>query len=306
MTDITLLDGGMGQELITRSGQPAAPLWSTQVMIDRPGLVAEVHRDYAQAGATVATTNTYAIHRDRLRGGASNHYASEGAELPNREDQLEALLTCALDEAECVRGRCRVAGAIGPIGASYRADLLPEHEAAVAIYAEVATLLAERCDILLFETLASVDAARAALEAGLQTGKSVWLAVTVDDEDGRLLRSGEPVSALRAIAADADAVLANCSAPEVMPQAIDALAAAGVATGAYANAFTMITKAFLSGGATAADLSAREDMIPEIYARHALSWLDNGATILGGCCETGPAHIAEIARLLRAAGHQIV
>ncbi|MEO0865349.1 MAG: homocysteine S-methyltransferase family protein, partial [Pseudomonadota bacterium] len=62
MTDITLLDGGMGQELIRRSGQPAQPLWSTQVMIDFPDLVGQVHADYADAGATVATTNTYAIH----------------------------------------------------------------------------------------------------------------------------------------------------------------------------------------------------------------------------------------------------
>jgi homocysteine S-methyltransferase len=68
----------------------------------------------------------------------------------------------------------------------------------------------------------------------------------------------------------------------------------------------MITKAFLQGGTTAGDLAAREDMTAEVYARHALSWLDHGATILGGCCETGPAHIAEIARRLKAEGHTLV
>lgn len=305
MTAITLLDGGMGQELIARSGQPAAPLWSTQVMIDHPGLVAEVHRDYAEAGATIATTNTYAIHRDRLRGGSSNHYASDMIDLPDREAELAALLTMALDEADAVRDRSRVAGAIGPLGASYRADLLPEHDQAVALYAEIAQILAPRADLLLFETVASVDAAKAALEAGRSTDRPVWLSFTVDDEDGSLLRSGEPMTEAAAVAADADAVLANCSAPEAMPRALDALVASGRPTGAYGNAFTMITKAFLSGGATAADLSAREDMIPEIYANHALSWLNHGATILGGCCETGPAHIAEIARRLRAEGHTI-
>ena len=60
MTDITLLDGGMGQELIHRSGDNPTPLWSTQVMIDNPGMVADVHRDFTQAGATLATANTYA------------------------------------------------------------------------------------------------------------------------------------------------------------------------------------------------------------------------------------------------------
>jgi S-methylmethionine-dependent homocysteine/selenocysteine methylase len=275
------------------------------VMIDRPGLVAQVHRDYADAGATVATTNSYAIHRDRLRGGSSNHYASDGVDLPDREGELASLLVKALEEADAVRDRSRVAGAIGPLGASYRADLLPDHGEAVALYAEIAQILAPRVDLILFETIASLDAAKAALEAGRKTDRPVWLAFTVDDEDGALLRSGEAVSDAAAIAADADAVLANCSAPEAMPRALDALAASGTPTGAYGNAFTMITKAFISGGATVQDLSAREDMIPQIYAEHALGWLNNGATILGGCCETGPAHIAEIARRLRAEGHTI-
>ncbi len=294
MGEVTILDGGMGQELIRRSGQPAQPLWSTQVMLDRPGLVAEVHGDYVDAGAGVITTNSYAIHRDRLRGGGSNHYAGAGMELPDREAEFEALLNRALDEAESVRGRAQIAGAIGPLGASYRADLNPPHDEAVALYSEVAKLLAPRADILLFETIASVAAARACLEAGRQTMRPVWLALTVDDEDGSLLRSGEPMADAVAIAKDADAVLANCSAPEVMPAALEQMAKAGVPYGAYANAFTQITKAFIEGGTTASDLSARRDMGPEAYAGHVLRWIDMGASIVGGCCETGPDHIRAI------------
>lgn len=306
MAEITLLDGGMGQELIRRSGQPPAPLWSTQVMLDRPGLVGDVHATYADAGATVATSNTYAIHRDRLRGGASNHYAGDGVDLPNMEDQLGDLLNAALSEADSVRDRSRVAGAIGPLGASYRADVHPPEAEAIPLYAEVAHILAPRVDLLLFETVPSLEAARACLAAGRQTARPVWLAFTVDDEDGRLLRSGEPVAEVAPIAAEADAALLNCSAPEVMARALEALAPAGVPMGAYANGFQQITKAFLDGGSTAASLSARRDMGPDTYATHAMSWLEHGATILGGCCETGPDHIAEIARRLRAAGHQIV
>ncbi len=305
MTTITLLDGGMGQELIRRAGQPASPLWSTQVMIDHPGLVAEVHRDYADAGATVATTNTYAIHRDRLKGGDSNHYAPGGTVLENMEDQLEALYSAALDEAEALRGRCRIAGSIGPLGASYRADLHPDADAAIPLYSEVAGLLAPRADLLLFETIASIDAARSCLAGGRTTGKPVWLAFTVDDEDGSLLRSGEPLTEAASIAADADAVLANCSAPEAMPAALVSLAKAGVPFGAYANAFATLTKAFIQGGTTVDDLKGRADLTPATYADHVMKWVDMGATIVGGCCETNPAHIAEIARRLRTAGHEI-
>ena len=66
MTDITLLDGGMGQELVHRSGDKPTDLWATRVMLDHPGMVKAIHADYFGAGATVATTNTYAIHHDRL------------------------------------------------------------------------------------------------------------------------------------------------------------------------------------------------------------------------------------------------
>lgn len=306
MSAVTLLDGGMGQELIKRSGKPAGPLWSTQVMIDHPGLVGAVHGDYADAGATVATTNTYAIHRDRLRGGSSNHYADGNVDLPNREAEFDALLSAALKEASAVRDRSKVAGAIGPLGASYRPDLHPEESVAIPLYAELSEKLATGSDILLFETIASLSAARACLIAGRKTGCAVWLALTVDDEDGGKLRSGEPVAEAARIASDADAVLANCSAPEAMPAALDALVAAGVPTGAYGNAFAGITKEFMAGGSTAASLSARRDMGPTPYADHAMRWLDHGATILGGCCETGPAHITEIAKRLKSAGHTIV
>jgi len=305
MTEITLLDGGMGQELIRRSGGQATPLWATQALIDRPELVAEVHRDYAQAGATMATTNSYALHRDRLRG-SDNHYAAQGLDLPDIEDQFEALLQAATRAASVVRPQSRVAGSIGPLGASYRADLHPNDEIAIPLFAELAHLLAPHVDVLLFESVPSLKAARAALAAGRQTDRPVWLAFTVDDEDGSRLRSGEPVSEAARIARDADAALANCSAPEAMPAALDALSASQKRIGAYANAFTTITKEFLAGGTTATALSARQDMTPHRYADHALSWLEHGATILGGCCETGPAHIAEIARRLRAQGHRLV
>ena len=305
MTNITLLDGGMGQELIRRTGKPASPLWSTQVMIDRPGLVAEVHRDYADAGATLATTNTYAIHRDRLRGGATNHYAADGTVLPDREAQFEALHAAALDEADAVRERGRIAGSIGPLGASYRADLHPDPDSAIALYTEVAEILSPRVDLLLFETIASLDAARACLAAGRKTDRPVWLSFTIDDEDGTLLRSGEPLAEAARIASEADAVLVNCSIPEAMPAALEVLSTAGVPIGAYANAFTTITKDFIKGGTTADGLKARRDLGPQAYADHVMRWVEQGATIVGGCCETGPAHIAEIANRLRTAGYQI-
>jgi homocysteine S-methyltransferase len=298
MAEITLLDGGMGQELIHRAGDRPTPLWSTQVMIDHPGLVQAVHDDYFAAGASIATTNTYCIHHDRL----------EKAGLDGAFADLHA---AALDGARAARlhaGHGRIAGSIGPLVASYRPETHPPHDEAVARYAEVARLLAPHVDLILCETVASLAHARAILEGAKVAGLPVWLSVTVMDSDGSLLRSGEPTAEAGRLAAEmgAEAVLANCSAPEAMGTAMEALKPSGLPFGAYANGFEMITEDFLKDSPTVDALRARRDLGPDAYAVHALSWVNMGATIVGGCCETGPAHIAAVADALRAAGHQVV
>jgi homocysteine S-methyltransferase len=75
--------------------------------------------------------------------------------------------------------------------------------------------------------------------------------------------------------------------------------------GVYANGFRQITKAFLEDNPTTDLLEGRPEMTPEVYADFAVGWVRQGATIIGGCCETTPAHIAEIARRLSAEGFVI-
>ena len=290
MADVTLLDGGMGQELVKRSEHAPTPLWGTQVMLDYPGMVRAVHEDYLSAGATVATTNTYALHRDRFTG-------------TGLEDDFERLFELALREAEGI-GAKKIAGSIGPLVRSYAPGTHPDHKVAVPLYAENARLLAKQVDVIVCETVASVAHAKAALEGARAVGLPVWMAVTVDDEDGNVLRSGEPVSDLSGL--QADAWLANCSAPEVMADALEVLKRFGQPFGAYANGFTEITKAYLSDKPTVDKLSARRDMGPEAYSEIALGWVEQGATIVGGCCEVGPEHIRVLAERLRSAGHRIV
>ncbi|GAB4289297.1 MAG: homocysteine S-methyltransferase family protein [Roseovarius sp.] len=298
MSDITLLDGSIGQELVKRSGDRPTPLWSTQVMIDHPGLVRKVHDAYFEAGASVATTNTYAVLRDRL--------ARAGL-----EDHLEALTKTALAAARAARdaaGRGRVAGSLGPLMASYRPDICPPAAEAAQAYAEPVRLMKDRVDLFLIETMSSVDQADGALRAACGQGLPVWLSVTVEDDDGTRLRSGEAVADLAALVARhaPDAVLVNCSRPEAIAAALDILKTFGRPFGAYANGFTRISEAFLADAPTVEALEARRDLDPGTYADFAMGWVGQGATILGGCCEIGPDHIAALARRLGEAGHAIV
>lgn len=297
MADITLLDGSIGQELVIRSGVKPTPLWSTRVMMDQPDLVGDVHADYFRRGATIATTNTYAVHRSRL-------------ERVGLEDQLPALINAALSQAERAREgqNGRIAGALGPLLASYRPDLNPDPADAADKYAELVRLMADRVDLFLIETVSSVQEAEGTLRGTENCGKPVWMALSVMDADGTRLRSGE---ALGDIAPLVDwyrpqALLINCSRPEAIPAALEILSRFDLPYGAYANGFTGITDGFLKDAPTVDTLERRQDLGPEAYAKHALAWVAQGATIVGGCCEVGPDHIEAIADQLRATGHRIV
>ena len=297
MARVVLLDGGMGQELTRRSAAPPHPLWGCEVMRTDPDAVRAVHADYLAAGASVITINAYTATRPRL--------AREGM-----EDQLAGLqrLACRLaTEARDAAGTgAAVAGCLPPLVGSYRPEVVPSPEACLELYREIAALQAPHVDLILAETLSTAREGRAAAAAIAETGLPAWIAWTPRDHGDPTLRGGETL-------AEADAALAglpvaarlvNCCHPESVDAAMPALAAMPGPVGAYANGFVSVEA--LAPGGTVAVLEARGDLGPAAYAEAALGWVAAGAGIVGGCCEVGPAHIAELARRLRAAGHEIV
>ena len=293
---IVLLDGGVGQELYRRSTRPAAPLWSVQVMMDEPHLVEAVHLDFIEAGARIVTVNTYTATPHRL--------TREG--LP---DKFEALQGAALAAAASARDKSGqavgIAGCLPPLVGSYRADLTPPEDECLANYRRIVAVQADHVDLFLCETMLSAAEARAATVAAAESGKPVWTALSVDDADGSVLRSGEGVAegAWAAVDAGAEAVLINCSSPGAVATAMPLLAGIGVPFGGYANGFVSI--AAMQPGGTVEALEARDDLGPATYADHAMGWVAAGAAIVGGCCEIGPGHIAALGQRLVAEGHDL-
>jgi len=286
---ITILDGGMGQELIKRSGVTTS-LWSVQSLLDNPELVGQVHRDYFDAGAVVATTNTYSVLPDRL-------------EPHNMLDKFDSLQQIACEQAVTARdahGSGLVAGAMGPLGFSYQPDKSPPAGQAAEVYARVCRAQKDYVDFYIAETMSSIDQAHGALMGASTQNKPIWLALSVDDENGRNLRSGEPIIDIEALVKEYSpaAVLVNCSIPEAVTVAVAELKNLDVPIGAYANGFTSINSAFNKVGATVDLLEKRKDLGPDAYADFADQWINDGATIVGGCCEVGPAHIQELKKRL--------
>ncbi|RUR30877.1 homocysteine S-methyltransferase family protein [Vreelandella andesensis] len=292
---IILLDGGMGQELRKRSRYPASALWSAQVMLDEPHLVTAAHRDFIEAGADIITLNNYSATPQRLaRDGdpalfATLHQAALAAAMQARDDSGRDVL---------------IAGCLPPLVASYHYEVVPDDATCLGSYRQLVEVQSG-VDLFICETMSLTREALAATRAAVESDMRVWVAFTADDGDGTRLRSGESlVEAARAVtAAGAEKILVNCSVPEAVTTAMGVLAAEEVAFGGFANGFTSI--AALQPGGTVDTLTAREDLGPQAYADYALQWVEQGATVVGGCCEVGPAHIAAIATRLMNAGYTL-
>lgn len=293
---VTLLDGSVGQELVKQYGEKPTPLWSTEIMLKDPNMVSDIHSAYFEAGATIATTNSYTILRDRLK-----HFALEH-EVHNLWNSSVAAACKARDKF----GSGRIAGSIGPLRASYRPDICPPVEEASSIYKEKVESIAPMVDILLVETVCSLKQAEGVLAATDNSNKPVWISFSVDDNDGTKLRSGENLEDVKAVINNhfVEAVLINCSPPEVVGNALSILSKMGLAFGAYANGFSKISSDFLKTRPTVDALTARKDLGPEEYSNFVTNWIRNGASIVGGCCEIGPTHISTIAQKIHELGYK--
>lgn len=296
MSTVILTDGGMGQELLRRSGATPTPLWSAKVLMDEPDLVRELHADFIRAGARVITVNTYAATPERL--------AREGVGEMFRPLQ-KAGIDLAVEARDAVGADCAVAGCLPPLFGSYAPTLRLPFDETLAIYRRVVAEQAGRVDLFLCETMASAEEALAAATAAAESGRPVWVSWTLADDGAPRLRSGETLAdAAKAVAhLPLAARLVNCSRPEAVDAAFDDLVALGGTVGAYANGFTAVEA--LKHGGTVDVLDARQDLGPDSYADFAMGWVERGAAIVGGCCEVGPEHIARLRDRLVAAGHTI-
>lgn len=289
---LILLDGGMGQELISRNASGQGVLWSAKALFDFPEAVLAVHEDYIRAGADVITANSYACIR--------NNFEPQG--LLDRLGEMNRLAVELAQRARDNSGKpVLIAGSMGPQRGSYRPDLVGTYEETEALYREQAEFLAPHVDLFICETLSCLTEARAAVTAATATGLPVWLSWSIEDSGVANLRSGESVhDAWKDIAeAGVSAVLLNCSPPEAISKVLPGLVSiSDVPVGGYANAFTPIPDKWDFHGDESIP-PARIDLTPEAYSEHAANWLAAGARIIGGCCEVGPAHIAHLNRLLR-------
>lgn len=297
---VTIIDGGIGRELERRGAAFKQPEWSALAMMESPGVVKEVHKAFIKSGASVITTNSYALVPFHI---GNELFKKQGKSLATIAGQTAC---AAVNET---LPPTRVAGSIPPLFGSYRPDLYrPER------VIEIATPLIEGLslyvDLWLCETQSLIDEPvriKSLVDQLDLSAKPFWVSFTLDDSHLNrepVLRSGESlVDAIRKMVdAKVDAVLFNCCQPEVISRAIDVtrdqlthLNAEHIEIGAYANAFPPQSQ---DAKANETLNEIRPDLTPSSYLSWAQKWVQEGATLIGGCCGIGPEHISVLSEKL--------
>lgn len=270
MEAVQIMDGALGTELIARGVCLEGVAWSASAIGNAAETLANVHADYARAGATLHIANTFRTQPGAL-GGTWREALGEATRIAR----------AALPPGN------ELLGSIAPVEDCYRPDLSPGAKARTSHRAVAQALAQAGCDVLLCETFAAEEEALTAVEEAVATGLPVWIAMTAGPH-ADLLTPRELVKAAgRAIELGAQRALVNCVAASKAQPYVDELARLGVPFGVYANAGSK--EEGLGWEQTTTESAAR-------YADLARGWVEAGATVVGGCCGTRPAHIAALAR----------
>jgi len=291
-----VLDGGMGQELLARGVETSGTLWSANALLQEKyhELLLDTHLDFINSGAEIIVTTTFTTRRMRLR--------DNGV-----EDKFEYLNTKAGEiakKAKDLNPHVLVAGGLPPQYLTYEVDTRSDEEIKENFY-DQAKLLDPFIDFFYFDVLSSVREFSLAIKA-IESFKKPYL-IGAHISEGVKLPSGENISEIMTTIDHKKllGVMLSCVSPENYEKNLDEIKSLGVPFGFKLNGFVTTkpaagyTNTFNKSktGNPNEFLGHREDLIPEKMALFVKKFKEAGATILGGCCETRPAHIKEMARL---------
>jgi enediyne biosynthesis protein CalE2 len=289
--ELVVLDGAIGTEILRRD-----VTWADHQLLKRPDVVRAIHADYLTAGADVISTNTFQLTRRSFLQHFRDAEHMRHIGPPDLETRWTALLSAGVrlaDEARQQAGlgdRAAVAGAMTTLEWCFRPDLAPSGVQVEEEYREVAQVFADAgADLLLIETVNSIGEAVAAARGARKVGIPFWIAF-VPDERGRLF-SGEtlPEAAAALQPLEPDVLLVNCAPPDDVSVGLRELAPAWKQPlGAYPHIGRFDPPEWLF----------TDEYPPERYLHEARGWVDQGASVIGGCCGTTPEHISLLAARL--------
>jgi len=295
---IRILDGGMGQELLYRGLKPKGTLWSAHALIDKEchQMVVDAHLDFINAGAEVIVTSTFTARRNRLIQNDCEKY-------------FEKINIKAVELAQKARDISKkevlIAGGLPNQKQTYSADLGEDLDLIEKNFYDQAKLLKNGIDFFYLDVMSS----GLECEIALRTIESFNLTVLVGIHvrDNGQLPSGETIKDIVKKYKNNNwlGIIAACVSPKAYELVNNDLQKLEIPYGFKLNAFQKIPEGYTvaskdqwgNAGNPSAVLGINTDLNESKFYEYVKKFMENGATILGGCCEIRPSHMKEISKL---------
>ena len=295
---VRILDGGMGQHLLTKGLKAKGSLWSATALIHEKyhQLVVDAHLDFIKSGADVIVTNNFSARRTRMvQNKVEEHfnYANEKAgEL-------------ALKAKNISKKNVLIAGSLPAQNDTYVLDQRDKKVIEEGFY-DQAKLIKPFVDFFYLDVLCGSKECEIALDITKKLKLPVLVGLHVK-KNGKL-PSGETISEVVEKCKDENwlGLIAACVSPEIIENTIDEIKQLKIPFGFKANLWKTEEPVPVHKFASPADeiganpseaMGTRNDYTDIKFLEFSKKMKDKGATILGGCCETKPSHINKISVL---------
>ena len=293
-----ILDGGMGQELLIKGLKPKGTLWSAHALIDESchQMVIDAHLDFINAGAEVIVTSTFTARRNRLIQNDCEKY-------------FEKINIKAVELAQKARDISKkeilIAGGLPNQKQTYESNLGKDLDSIEKNFYDQAKILKNGIDFFYLDVMSS----GLECEIALKTIGSFNLPVLVGVHlrDNGQLPSGEKIEDIVKKYKNKNwlGIIMACVSPKAYEAVVNDLKKIDIAYGFKLNAFKKIPDGYTvaskdawgNAGNPNTVLGINTELNETKFYEYAKKFMENGATILGGCCEIRPSHIKEISKL---------
>ena len=295
---LRILDGGMGQELHSRGLVSKGTLWSTSAILDEKyhNLIIDIHSSYIEAGAEVIITTNFSSRRIRME----QNKVNDLFEFANKKS-----CELALKAKEKSKKKILIAGSIPAQFDTYKEDNRSK-EIIYRNFNDQINCIENFVDFFYLDVLSSgkeIDIASKIIE---ETNKPILVGIHLL-KNGKL-PSGETINEVinKYKSSGWIGIVASCVSIEIAENSINDLKTQNLPFGFKVNLWgndepspmrKINTAKYNEEAVNLNTIMGKREISEEIFKKLGKKFIDNGATILGGCCETSPKHISALSEL---------
>ncbi len=295
---VKILDGGMGQQLLSKGLQTKGSLWSASALLEEKyhKLVVDAHLDFINAGANVIITNNFSARRERM----IENNVNDQFDYANKKAGELAVIAKELSKKNVMIG-----GSLPAQSNTYVQDYRDSKIIKCGFF-DQAQSLKPFIDFYYLDVISSFRECKIALS--VTTKMRIPALVGLHIKTNGKLPSGEAIDELIKEFKKFNilGIILSCVSPEIIEKTIDKLGTLNVPYGYKANLWKLneplphtawIKKPNQIGTNPTEVLGSRNDYSDEMFLNFSKKMVHKGATIIGGCCEVKPKHINKVSKL---------